>query len=86
MKIKFITACATIFLFALVVLSFGLYIHANQLAAKSASLDEKIEELSITQISLEEGIKTRSSDAYIEQQAREQLGMIKEDEEVFVID
>ena len=40
----------------------------------------------ITQISLEEGIKTRSSDAYIEQQAREQLGLIKDDEEVFVVD
>ena len=84
--IKLITVCASIFLFALIVLSCGLYIRAGQLAAKSASLDKKIEELSITQISLEEGIKTRSSDAYIEQQAREQLGMIKDDEEVFVID
>ena len=60
MKIKLITICATIFLFALIVLSCGLYIHANQLAAKSASLDKKIEELSITQITLEEGIKTRT--------------------------
>ena len=85
-KVKLITICATIFLFAMIVLSVSLYIHANQLAAKSASLDKKIEELSITQISLEEGIKTRSSDAYIEQQAREQLGMIKDDEEVFVVD
>ena len=84
--VKLITIFATIFLFAMIVLSFGLYIHAGQLSAKSASLDKKIEELSITQISLEEGIKTRSSDAYIEQQARDQLGMIKDDEEVFVID
>ena len=84
--VKLITICATIFLFAMIVLSFGLYIHANQLGAKSASLDKKIEELSVTKISLEEGIRTRSSDAYIEQQAREQLGLIKDDEEVFVID
>ena len=86
MKVKIITVCASIFLVALIILSFGLYIHAGQLAKKSMDLDKKIEELSITQISLEEGIKTRSSDAYIEQQAREQLGMIKDDEEVFVID
>ncbi len=84
--VKLITVLATIFLFALIVLSFGLYIHAGQLSAKNASLDKQIEDLSITQIALEEGIKTRSSDAYIEQQAREQLGMIKDDEEVFVID
>lgn len=84
--VKFITICATIFLFAMIVLSVGLYIHAGNLASRSANLDKKIEELSITKISLEEGIKTRSSDEYIEQQAREQLGMIKDDEEVFVID
>ena len=84
--VKLVTILATIFLFLLIVLSVGLYVHASQLSAKSASLDKKIEELSITQISLEEGIKTRSSDAYIEQQAREQLGLIKDDEEVYIFD
>ena len=84
--VRLITVVASLVLFFLVCLGVGLYIRAAHLSSKSASLDNKIAELSITQASLEAGIKTRSSDAYIEQQAREQLGLIKNNEEVYVVD
>jgi len=86
-KVKLITVFATIFLFVLVVFAIVTHIKINSLSSKSAMLDTKIAELSVTQTSLTEGIESRSSDSYVEQQARENLGMIKTDgESVYVID
>lgn len=84
--VKLVTALLTVVLCFLVVLGFSLYIKASVLSKKNASLDRQINELSITKAGLEAGIEMRKSDAYIEQQAREQLGMIRDDETIFIID
>jgi len=84
--VKLITVALTLFLAFMVILAVSLYIKASALASKNAALDRKINELSITKAELEEGISIRRSDAYIEQQAREQLGKIKEDETIYVFD
>ena len=76
-KVKIITVFATILLFALVCLAFYTQIRLNTLSSKNTLLDTKINQLSVTKASLEEGIESRSTDAYVEQQARENLGMIK---------
>ena len=84
-RVKIITVLATIFLFALICVAFYTQIKLNSLSSKNALLDTKINELSVTKASLEEGIENRSTDAYVEQQARENLGMIKSKGEVVYI-
>ena len=83
--VKLVTVVATIVLFALVCLAVYLGVKVNSLSDKSNLLDVKISELSVTKASLEEGIETRSTDSYVEQQARENLGMIKTDGEKIYI-
>ena len=84
-RVKIITVFATIFLFALICLAFYTQIKLNSLASKNALLDTKINELSVTKASLEDGIESRLTDAYVEQQARENLGMIKSEGEVVYV-
>jgi len=84
-RVKIITVFASIFLFALICLALFTQFKLNALSSKNALLDTKINELSVTKVSLEEGIETRSTDAYVEQQARENLGMIKSEGEVVFI-
>ena len=84
-KIKLITIFATLFLVLLLGIVGFQYIKMNSLAKKQSMLDTKIAELSVTKTRLEEGIEIRSTDAYVEQQARENLGMIKDDESVYII-
>ena len=83
--VKVVTVLATILLFALICIAFYTRIKLSSLSSKNVKLDAKINELSVTKASLEEGIKDRSTDAYVEQQARENLGMIKSDGEVVYI-
>lgn len=83
--VKLITVLATVLLFALVCIIGYQYIKIGTLSSKNSSLDTKIENLSVTQASLEEGIKSRSTDAYVEQQARLNLGMIKVNGEIVYI-
>ena len=84
-RVKIITVLACLFLFALICVAFYTQIKLNSLSSKNALLDTKINELSVTKASLEEGIETRSTDAYVEQQARENLGMIKSDGDVVYV-
>lgn len=83
--VKLVTVIATIVLFALVCVAIYLGAKVNSLSSKSTLLDTKISELSVTKANLEEGIEIRSTDAYVEQQARENLGMIKSEGEIIYI-
>ena len=83
--VKMVTVIACIVLFALISVVGYQYIKIGTLSKKETILDNKIADLSVTQASLEEGIEIRSTDAYVEQQARENLGMIKIDGEVVYI-
>lgn len=84
--IRLVTILATLFLVIMTVLAISLYAKAGVLASKNASLDKQIENLSITRAELEQGIAIRKSDAYIEQQARENLGMIRDNETLYIFD
>ena len=83
--VKLITVFASILLFALVCIIGYQYIRIGTLSSKSTLLDTKIESLSVTKANLESGIEARSTDAYVEQQARENLGMIRVNGEVVYI-
>lgn len=84
--VRLVTILATLFLVIMTVLAISLYAKACVLASKNASLDKQIENLSITRAELEQGIAIRKSDAYIEQQARENLGMIRDNETLYIFD
>lgn len=84
--VRLVTILATLFLVIMTVLAISLYAKAGVLASKNASLDKQIEKLSITRAELEQGIAIRKSDAYIEQQARENLGMIRDNETLYIFD
>lgn len=83
--VKLATIFATLVLVVLIGIIGYQYIKMNSLAKKDVVLDRKIAELSVTKTRLEEGIEIRNTDAYVEQQARENLGMIKDDESVYVV-
>ena len=84
--VKLATIMATLILIVLLGIVGYQYIKLNSLAKKESALDTKISQLSVTKTRLENGIEIRSTDAYVEQQARENLGMIKDDESVYIID
>ena len=83
--VKLVTIFATLLLIVLLGIVGYQYIKMNSLSKQNVALDTKISQLSVTKTRLEAGIEARSSDAYVEQQARENLGMIKDDESVYVI-
>lgn len=84
--VKLVTVLATVVLVAVTVLAVALYAKAGVLANKNAKLDNQIKNLSITQSTLEKGVEKRNDEAYLEQQARENLGMIKDNETVYIFD
>lgn len=84
--VKIVTVVATLVLVFVTVLAVSLYVKAGVLSSKSKSLDKEINKLSITRAEIEQGIELRNSDAYIEQRAREDLGMIKDDEMLYIFD
>lgn len=83
--IKLITVLASVLLFALVCVIGYQYIRMGTLSNRSVSLDRKISELSVTESNLRNGIEARKDPSYVEQQARENLGMIRVNGEVVYI-
>ena len=76
--VKLITVACAVLLFALVCIIIYQYTKLGSLSSRLKELDRQIAENSITQEELEAGIARRSSDSYVEQQARENLGMLKQ--------
>jgi len=79
-----VTVVATIVLFCMVTLVVSQCVQINKLNRESKMLDKKIERLMASKTDLLDGIDYRNSEEYIEQQARENLGMIKDGEIVFI--
>ena len=79
-----ITVVATIVLVCMVAVVIGQCIELNKLNNQSKLLDASIERLMATKTELTEGIEYRASDAYIEKHARENLGMIKDGEIIYI--
>ncbi len=82
--LKIITVCATCVLVVMVGIILGQYIKLGSLNKQSNNLDAELASLNSQRQNLEQGIANRLTDAYIEEQAREQLGMIKEGETLYI--
>ncbi|MBQ7453320.1 MAG: septum formation initiator family protein [Clostridia bacterium] len=82
--VKLITVCATCLLVVLVAVIFGQQIALKNMASKQSELNAELASLENRRVSLENGIDTRISEDYIERQAREQLGMIKKGEIIYI--
>lgn len=59
-------------------------VQLNKLNEQSRLLDQNIDRLIASKTDLENGIKERNTEEYIEEQARENLGMIKDGEIIFI--
>ena len=84
--VKLVTALATLVVVVLVgVVSFQT-IKMKSLQRKQESLDEQILMLESQLSTLQDGIVNRSSSIYIEETARNDLGMLDENEDYFVFE
>jgi len=59
-------------------------VQLNKLNKQSRLLDQNIDGLIASKANLESGIKERKTEEYIEEQARENLGMIKDGEIIYI--
>lgn len=76
--VRIITVAVSVLIFVLVCIIIAQYAKLGSLSSRSAALDRQIAENTITQENLEAGIERRKDPSYVEQQARENLGLIKE--------
>lgn len=83
--VKTITIFATLLLFSLLTVIAFQYIELGRQKAEATSLQAKMDSLMRETEDLEEGIDYRLSPHYLESYAREQLGMIKEGEKLYII-
>ncbi len=82
--VKIATICATCFLVIMVGIILGQYIKLGSINRKESNLDAQLASMNSQRQSLEQGIENRLSYSYLEQQAREQLGMIKQGETLYI--
>ena len=80
-KIKLATSLCVCLLFALVLVVVGQVVSIVTLRRKQARLSEELEKLNGEQTTMEELVAWRESNRYVEQYAREVLGMTKPQEE-----
>lgn len=81
-----VTAVATLVLVFVVGVVMVQSIQLGKLNKQSRVLDQNIDRLIASKSNLEEGIKERNTEEYIEEQARENLGMIKNGETIYIFD
>ncbi|MBQ7579034.1 MAG: septum formation initiator family protein [Clostridia bacterium] len=82
--VKLITVCATCLLVVMIAVVFAQQIKIKNLARQEAKLNSELTQLQNKRTSLESGIENRTSDEYIEKQAREQLGLIGDNEIIYI--
>ena len=84
--VGFVTVIATMVLVFIVGVVLVQSIQLGKLNEQSRILDQNIDKLIASKSDLENGIKERNTEEYIEEQARENLGMIKDGEIIFIFD
>lgn len=84
--VKLVTTIATLLVVVLVGVVTAQTIKMKNLQKKQQSLDEQIVLLESQMSELENGIVNRSSSIYIEEVARNDLGMLDENEDYFVFE
>ncbi|MBO4569853.1 MAG: septum formation initiator family protein [Clostridia bacterium] len=82
--VKIVTVCATCLLVLLVGVIIGQYASLNNLNNQKNKLDAELSSMQTYEEELQSGISARKTDSYLELQARQELGMIKEGETVYI--
>lgn len=82
--VKIVTVCASCLLILVIGIIIGQYVKLNNLKQQQRDLDAQIAALAAQRQSLEQGIQNRMTDAYLEGCAREQLGLIREGEILYI--
>ena len=80
------TVVATVVLVCLVTVVIVQCVQLSNLKAQSNALSVSIERLSSSRANLEQGIEERNTEEYVEQQARDNLGLIKDGEIVYIFE
>ena len=78
------TVIATMVLTFMVAVVIVQSIQLSKLNNEARMLDANIEQLIASKVNLEAGINERLTEDYIEEQARENLGLIKDGEVIFI--
>ena len=78
------TVIATMVLTFMVAVVIVQSIQLSKLNNEARMLDANIEQLIASKVNLEAGINERLTEEYIEEQARENLGLIKDGEVIFI--
>lgn len=84
--VKLVTTIATLLVVVLVGIVTFQTVKVKNLQKKQQTLDQQIASLQTQMTDLETGITNRSSDIYIEEVARNDLGMLDENEDYFVFE
>ena len=85
-KIERIIACSIFVFVAVVILSVFSFVSLGKARRKQAKYDEMIASLKQEQSALENNLGYMNSPEYLESQARDHLGMIKEDENLYIFE
>ena len=85
-KIEGIIACCMLFFVAVVVLAICSFVSLGKARRKADDYDKMIASLKAEQSALEDGINYMDSQEYLEEKARDHLGMIKDGENLYIFD
>ena len=83
--VKTLTICATLALLLVCGVLFYQMLTLTHLKKTSRELDSRMIELKAIETSINDGIAMRQSDAYKQQEIRDSLGMIKDNEQIIII-
>lgn len=83
--IKVVTICATIAFIVVCGVLFYQLLKISSLKKTDAELSARMKDLQAIETSINDGIAMRESDAYKQQEIRDRLGMIKDDEKIIII-
>ena len=85
-KIEAIIAGCMLFFVAVVVLAICSFVSLGKARRKADDYDKMIASLKAEQSALEDGINYMDSQEYLEEKARDHLGMIKDGENLYIFD
>lgn len=86
-KIEGIIACCMLFFVAVVVLAICSFVSLGKARRKADDYDKMIASLKAEQSALEDGVNYMKNDpTYLEEKARDHLGMIKDGEKLYIFD
>ena len=85
-KIEGIIACCMLFFVAVVVLAICSFVSLGKARRKADDYDKMIASLKAEQSQLQESVEYMDSPIYLEEKARDHLGMIKDGENLYIFD